>query len=234
MSTLYDIVKMRLRRRTTGHVNYNTSTATGNEYNGNLSLPTIERILHLYPEPLKAGEVRKVFCGVLNKNTLYVKKEKSGQICYFAAYSDETLTDRLGEVNAANSELGMMNIKENAQKCGIGTLLTYLCMIDTDVNPVHGGTYLDIKNEFEGYRKITKLMGNNSNGLFKILVVADKYGGNAYFNAAIAANYERVMVFESKKAIVYELGTAKQDYNSDRFNFTYWYFCKKYPCSYDY
>ena len=200
--------------------------------------------LQLDPTPFIVNDVKVVQldkeklsvkkCTLLNETYLYIKKEKFGERYYFMAYQDEGLTKQVGEANCAKSELGMVNIKAGARKCGIGTLLTYLCMVDRDVNPVNGSTYINIKKEFKGDANMIRF-AQRCSGLFKVLMQADKYGGNAYFYAADAANYKMVLVFvsnknklgiKSKHGQIYDLDVARNAYNNDNFEHTYWYFCK--------
>ena len=170
----------------------------------------------------------------LHVNHVYIKKEKNGERYYFTAFVDKGLTKQVGEANIRKSEIGMVNIKTDFQKCGIGSILIYLCILDKDANPIHGNTYINTKNEFNGQQSILRF-AQRCTALIKVFMQAEKYGGNAYFYAARAANYNALIVFGSNKnkvgvhserGHIYDLDTAWIHYNNDDLDNTYWYFCK--------
>ena len=157
------------------------------------------------------------------------------------------------DLQVFQESLGNVERSVDARRCGIGTVLTELCLIDPDVNiPKPGNMALDIlstnrnaANEFEMVKnKCQKLVG-----LMMAAEVKDSEfphaGGRTYFTAAINMRY-RILVIdstfysdESRNALnVYDVKTAKENFDPRTGNInpccnhelcvahqSYWLFC---------
>ena len=169
----------------------------------------------------------------ISDHQIYVKKERCYQVYYFTAYLDPSLTKQIGKANCTKYELGRIYIKKDFRNCGIGTALINLCMsLDDDGPKVN--VFASIKQEPIACHEITNFLTDKSK-VFKILMQADEYSGNAYFSAAKAAKYTKVVVIISDKTKagqnrkhcrVFDIDTAKLLYNADNFNHDCWYFIK--------
>ena len=169
----------------------------------------------------------------ISDHRIYVKKERFYQVYYFTAYLDPSLTKQVGKANCTKCELGRIYIKKDFRNRGIGTALINLCMsLDDDGSEVN--VFASIKQELIACPEITTFLTDKSK-VFKILMQADEYSGNAYFSAARAAKYTKVVILishkdkagENKKHCrIFEINTAKLLYNVGNFNHDFWYFIK--------
>ena len=148
--------------------------------------------------------------------------------------------EQVGYANCAKGWIHDVRVTKhypyNAQNCGIATALTFLCMIDRDVNPGNQ-INVDLGKEF-GYDEVTIALARRRCAKIVALVNISNppEGANAYFSAARLARYNMFIV-ERKSAYAW-LGTyawlhrreAKMCYNRNGYRFvryhSHWYFCK--------
>ena len=169
----------------------------------------------------------------ISDHRIYVKKERFYQVYYFTAYLDPSLTKQVGKANCTKCELGRIYIKRDFRNRGIGTALINLCMsLDDDVPKVN--VFSSIRQDLIACHEITTFLTDKSQ-VFKILMQADEYCGNAYFSAARAAKYTKVVILishknkagENKKHCrIFDINTAKLLYNAGNFNHDCWYFIR--------
>ena len=133
----------------------------------------------------------------------------------------------------------------NARRCGIGTILSVLCMIDKDVNP-GSGIALDLKSHFKLNRpsgfpdtEMIKKIEKNCKKVVGLEMSAAPGAGNIYFQAASLAGFNRMIFYdryEKNEWIWPHISDAQACYNSNKLgckNEYYsgiankWYFCKE-------
>ena len=117
---------------------------------------------------MNVGDVRKFKfdennkkCNLRDKKEFLVKKEANTDIFYkkldynYVAYLDEIFSDKLGFALCGKSELKQVKTFDIARRCGVGTLVSYFCLIDPYVNDPKkkepnskAKTYVDIEDVF--------------------------------------------------------------------------------------
>ena len=129
---------------------------------------------------------------------------------------------------------------ENPQRCGIGTILTELCLIDPGVNNRrHGNLALGTLRGFPDFQRVRR----NCYKIVGLAMVANPYeGAHVYFNAAINMRYGLLLMEAQNSSLkIYSTQVAKDNYDSDTgsilpcedcsdvchaWGFT-WFFCAK-------
>ena len=199
-------------------------------------------------------------CNLFDKHnkkveTYYVKKKDKGKIFklrwQFYASVDEDFTqseisdfkekddDQLGSVKCNKAVIDLVYVEggehdtRKARRCGIGTILSALCMIDEDVNPGDGiALNLDDHFRISGISLIEKVK-KECKKVVGLQMAAAEGGGNTYFEAASQVGYNRFILFdyEQKEWVWSDVKEAQQCYNEKRIGFykctLYWYFCKE-------
>lgn len=129
----------------------------------------------------------------------------------------------------------------NARKCGLATLLSYLCMKDGDVRGFHAFSYSRNKEEFEP--KIRTLIQDAAQNCRKVIlfqnIAVPEHGALAYINAAMDAHYGRLYTFFADStpelqsfSTFDDLPSVYKEYkaNPDEFVDEYgldWFFCER-------
>ena len=149
--------------------------------------------------------------------------------------------------------LGDVQPTVDARRCGIGTVLTELCLIDPDVNiPNPGNMALDILSTNPHAKHEFEMVNNKCQKLVGLMMAAEvtnaefpHAGGRTYFTAAINMRYRMLVIDstfysdESRNALsVYDVKTAKENYDIRTGNInpccnhgicdahqSYWLFC---------
>ena len=180
----------------------------------------------------------------------YVKKILKGeQDWHFFASVDEDFTessksdftekndDQIGYAHCSKALIVNVYVEDgdngklNARRCGIGTVLSVLCMIDEDVNPGEG-IALNVDVRFLSYGQATiEKIKRECKKLVGLHRDAAEGGGNIYFEAALQAGYNRMILYDTeRRELVWpDVKKAQQCYNEKRFGCyrEYWYFCKE-------
>ena len=147
--------------------------------------------------------------------------------------------------------LGDVQPTVDARRCGIGTVLTELCLIDPDVNiPNPGNMALDILSTNPHAKHEFEMVKNKCQKFVGLMMAAEVQntenphaGARTYFTAAINMRY-RMLVIDStfyggRNALnVYDVKTAKENYDPRTGNInpccnhgicdahqSYWLFC---------
>ena len=198
-------------------------------------------------------------CKLVDKNNerivkYYVKKTKEGQNdWYFTASIHKEFTGEnrrewwLGHSNCRNAVIEEVVVSGNddsvlkrlmARRCGIGTILTALCMIDKDANP-GDDIALDLDIHFSGNglsdSKVNEVIEQVKEDCKKVVglqMSADQGAGNVYFQAAMMTGYLRMILFDSVEKhewIWPKVTEAQKCYNENKLGceFKYWFFCKE-------
>ena len=194
-------------------------------------------------------------CKLLDKQnkkveTYYVKKIVKGEDdWHFYASVDEDFTesensdftekndDQLGYANCDKAVIDQVYVEggdddmRKARRCGIGTVLSILCMIDEDVNP-GDGIALNVNVHFRGHgNAIIEKVKKECKKVVGLKMAAAEGGGNTYFEAALQVGYNRIILYdtEEKDWVWTDVKKAQQCYNEKRFGCygEYWYFCKE-------
>ena len=138
----------------------------------------------------------------------------------------------------ANSGAGSDTSNLNAVRCGIGTMLSALCMIDKDVNPGNN-IALDLERYFRADdpsdRRVTNAIDKakqDCKNVVGLQMSAAPGGGNIYFRAAQLAGYNRMMFFDEhgeNEWIWLDTSEAQACYDDDKLGCQddVWYFCKE-------
>ena len=133
----------------------------------------------------------------------------------------------------------------NARRCGIGTILSALCMIDKDVNR-GTGIVLDLNEHFKESElsehadvDTIKKIKEDCEKVIGLQMMAAPGAGNIYFQAAALAGFNRMIFYdryEKEEWIWPHVSDAQRCYNTnelgcknDYYNgiYHYWYFCKE-------
>ena len=137
----------------------------------------------------------------------------------------------------------------NAQKCGIGIILTELCLIDPDITRLDDNNISLRRYSIRRYsRSIYQMLLNTcAGGLLGLTMTAEPIRGEfAYFSAAINKGYNKFMVEEGSGSDVstknYDTKIAGENMdptsgvikpccgnNECRANSRVWLFCKEPP-----
>lgn len=183
----------------------------------------------------------------------HIKKTKQGEEWHFTASTDtdfkeeEQPTWYLGASQCHDAFIDWVKVSSsdgntntnvlNAQRCGIGTILSALCMIDKDV--MGSGIALDLKRHFGrgglNYDQISKLIQEVKKDCKKVVglqMSAAQGGGNTYFSAARLAGFHKMIFYdgyEKNEWIWPEIPEAQTCYNENKLGCqgAYWYFCKE-------
>ena len=123
----------------------------------------------------------------------------------------------------------------DARNCGMGTVLTSLCMIDPELDMLPTNEILEY---FEADRKTATTIKQGCQKFVGLHMVADpKTGAYKNFNAALNNGYNK-MLFKTNKGAYrwYDTTKAKECYNhetgmiGDDINFgIHWWFCEEIP-----
>jgi hypothetical protein len=180
----------------------------------------ISRILNDV-RPLKTSEIgsynldkTKYKDCALKKDTYSVRKESHGSSWVFYATTDPNFYPRISDSFDKKYEdqigygwclRGWIKKVEinaspiNARGCGISTILSQLCMVDPDINDMgEGNEALKIlaSNLFSAERKIFVETCKELIGL--TMAANPKTGAYAYFSAAIATGFSKMMIQHKK------------------------------------
>ena len=186
----------------------------------------------------------------------FVQKTQEGNLWAFTASTtrDFNYAEIVGSAYCHDAFLETVDVSApssfdpralNARRCGIGTMLSTLCMIDKDVN--HGsGIALDLEGRFGSWSKretrmtdaqIAELIEQVKNKCEKVVglqMAAEQGGGNIYFLAALLAGYRKMIFYDKheKNAWIWpEVPEAQSCYNENKLGCqdtdSYWYFCKE-------
>ena len=186
-------------------------------------------------------------------DTYYIKKMEIG---LFEAYMDKFPKSAVGklrrQIGHAKCDAAFISIVAifdgeggilpDARKCGIGTDLSALCMIDEDVHR-GDGVAINLNRYFRqgpNVRQavvdatITEVKKECKGGMVGLYMVASEGGGNAYFAAARKVGYKRMIVFDQRAQHQFSSLTveeAQKCYNEDKLDTKDWFFCKgsKFP-----
>ena len=191
----------------------------------------------------------------------FVKKTKDGQHWLFTAstnkdfnevdkkswflgnaYCNDAWLERVGVTTTKGppGSSGLDQVDPNgleAQRCGIGTILSTLCFIDKDVN-YGSGIVFDLKPELKGTlfnpedKEMIEKAKQDCENVLGLQMSASKGGGNTYFKAATLAGFNRMIFFdeyEKNEWIWPTVSEAKSCYNENRLGCQHdkWYFCKE-------
>ena len=228
---------------------------------------TIPRTGDTPPTPMKLNSIQSFkidyekhkYCKLVDKSKkrvekYYVKKIKEEKNdWYFIASLNKELKEEnrrewlLGHSNCRNGVIEEVNVSgraENvldrlmARRCGIGTILTALCIIDKDANP-GDGIALDLNHHFSGNglseAQVTEQINQVKKECKKVVALemsAEPGGGNIYFLAASMAGYNQMILFDSveKRQWIWPgVEEAQKCYNENKLgcDFKYWFFCKE-------
>ena len=194
-------------------------------------------------------------CKAVDKNnkkieTYYVKKiVRGGKNWHFFASVDKDFAeceksnwnceqndDQLGYAYCQDALIEYVHVegeekdKMKARRCGIGSTLAALCMVDEDVNP-GDGIALNLKRYFRGHGKeIIEKVKKECQKVVALEMEAEEGGGNTYFQAAFRAGYNRMVLYDTKAKewIWPDVLKAQECYNEKKFGCysNYWFFCK--------
>ena len=113
--------------------------------------------------------------------------------------------------------LGVIN-QESPRGCGIGVVLTELCLIDPAVNTMRSGNRAlpKLQNDIQTYQ----LVRDNCVKLIGMIMLADPVSGAlAYFSAAIRLDYKKLIVDPMMGTVpggrfkIYDTKVAKENFN---------------------
>ena len=176
----------------------------------------------------------------------YVKKEctrdtKASIKCYiYAAQHPGELNDKhhIGINTCLKGEIDRTSVKPKAESCGIGGILTLLCMVDKDVHTGRGADNLEDVMAFgdDDWRKNWfKRVRNTCEKVLVLINSANPKGAAvAYFSAAIRAKFGLIILYkkEDDEYVISSTEDAKKLYLNPSSNYLTedygpkWYFCK--------
>ena len=170
-------------------------------------------------------------------DTYYIKKIEDG----FEAFRVKELTDDdyVGNIQCKDARILAVYVSEestsNARRCGIGSTLSALCMIDIEVNRGDGIT-LNLDRYFKDsgvkaskVKAIIKKVKKECTNMVGLYMAADIGGGNTYFEAANMVGYMRMILFSASKKhnwISLDVENAQKCYNEKTLTEKDWFFCK--------
>ena len=143
-------------------------------------------------------------------------------------YKNQLGFSRCGDGNI--HELWINQIPSDARNCGIAKAITFLCMIDRNVNP-GPGLILGWEDHFTGYEKVIQLVRKHCMKIIKLdMTGEDQSAPHTYFSAAIMAGYTSFLVkrIQPENFDVFDTAEVQKGYNT-HFLDVYereWFFCK--------
>ena len=108
--------------------------------------------------------------------------------------------------------------RSNPRGCGIGVILTELCLIDPELNNMNDGNRA--RNRLQSFTDIKDLVVRTCDRLIALVMTARPIkGAHIYFSAAIRMGYGFMVVDEStsykEKFMIYETEIARQNFDSE-------------------
>ena len=201
----------------------------------------------------KVGDVRQFKfdqkneeCNLRDRKGFLVKKETAGAIGHSYYYRAYIGNWKIGYALCGESALGSVNTLVQARQCGVGTVVSYFCIIDPYVNDPkrkapnsNAKTYVDIEDEFKHSNNenvgLIAEAKNCANLLTLDMVSKVNNAANTYFNAAKVAKFKKVFFInkeKNRKGTSLSLEEAQKEYNENCKAFINkygksWYFCKE-------
>jgi hypothetical protein len=111
---------------------------------------------------------------------------------------------------------GVRRNVENSRGCGIGIVLSELCLIDPELNNIYSENkakkqLLDYKDK-EGY----ELVSTNCVKLVGLVMASTPIGAaHVYFSAAIRMGYGKLVIAQPKRLNIYETSVARKNFNTE-------------------
>ena len=133
----------------------------------------------------------------------------------------------------------------NSRDCGIGTVLSELCLIDPDLNNM--GNQNRAQRRLSDYAHMQELVTGSCVRLIGLTMATNPpSGANVYFSAAIRMGYGKMIVESNQEHNIYETEIARANYDSNtgiiqpccgvgypcHAYFHSWFFCDDVPGKY--
>ena len=139
-----------------------------------------------------------------------------------------------------------MDVTLGARRCGLGTFLMMLCLVDSDMNGANGnvnGGLAEVNDALEAlditkYREAHDWVRTHCRSIWMLEFTADKAAAKGYFDAALKTGFTEMLLREADDDSIMH-GPDSTEYWKEKYNprnglilwqidvrLAHWFFCK--------